>query len=133
MVELFRYLKAALCASKRLLSGGEILLVSTSGSKSGSMLVSLDLQDIDAHSVTGSLEIRGYLFGFDTTCRTVRARDGCLTIGGSGSSGVFSTLSSYDLIDSDRERMRARALPSRVPTRSLVKGRDEQRRDKWSL
>ena len=58
MVELFRYLKAALCASKRLLSGGEILLVSTSGSIPGSMLVSLDLQDIDAHSVTGSLEIR---------------------------------------------------------------------------
>ena len=47
------------------------------------MLVSLDLQqDIDAHSVTGSLEIRGYLFGFDTTCRTARARDGYVTIGG---------------------------------------------------
>lgn len=93
------------------------------------MLVCLDLQqDIDAHSVTGSLSRDSrILFGFDTTCRTVRARDGYLTFGGSGSSGVLSTLSSYDLIDNGRERMRARALPSRVRTGSFVKGRDESK------
>jgi len=54
MVELFRYLKAALCASKRLLSGGEILLVSTSGSNAPAVCLSLWTSRILMH--TASLE-----------------------------------------------------------------------------